>query len=133
MLPQYQYPIQSLRGSQSQFDHQLHMQCRGDNIPGFQHGMTQSHFEDTFSNPVHLGLDSTYGNAMGRCYGMPQGNMSSGVSTYDHPFGGDIIGVNADMFHDDSFGNISGDVTQFGGGHSILHNPYQLLVQQLAP
>ena len=134
MLPQYQYPTQSLRGSQSQFDHQLHVQRREDFIPGFQHGMSQSHFEDTFNDPGCLGLDPTYGNTMGRCYGMPSGNMSDGMSTYDHPFGGDIVGVNTDMYHhDDSFGNMSRDVTQFGGGHSIVHNPYQHSVQHLAP
>jgi len=133
MLPQYQYPIQSFRDSQTHFDHQLHMQRREDNIPGFQHGMTQSHFEDTFNDSVCLGLDPTYGNTMGRCYGMPSENMSGGMSTYDHPFGGDIIDVNTDMYHDDSFGNMSRDATQFGGGHSIVHNPYQHSVQHLAP
>jgi hypothetical protein len=133
MLPHYQFPIQSLRDSQSQVEHHLHMQRHENNIPGFQHGMTQSHFEDTFNDPACLGLDPTYGNTMGTCYGVPSGNMNGGMSTYDHPFGGDIIGTNTDMFHGHSFGNMSGDVTQFGGKNSILHNPYQHSVQHSVP
>lgn len=130
MPPIYHCPAQSVHNYQSKYDQQLYMQSCEENITGFQHGMTQPHFEDTFNDPLCLGLDPTYGNATGTYYELPAVNMSGGRITHDHSFGGYIDGTNADMFHDRSFGNMSVDVTQFGDGRATLHNPSQHFAPQ---
>ncbi len=133
MLPNYNRPIQSTYDSQLRNDCHLHVQRPEVGIPGFQEDMTHRHFEDTFNNHVCFGLDPAYGNAPSIVYELPPGNLSGVRSTQDYFFGDYTDGTHGNIFNGGSFGNMSGDATHFGGGHSSLlqnHNQHSVPQQQ---